>query len=289
MDLFGGDSTGTSETISLFVIILLVLGSIWLCRRTRFHTLPPPIEFHPISFMQTLGAFLIYFLLLPIFILILVFSGRIQVKEALAGEGWLQSILVASLFVSFVGYCALIKPATRLLIFWGNRKPTRERVVRSIGAGAFTWLLSYPWVLLVSSVTALIARFVWHVESVDQVAIRELKKVADNPILFAITGFSIIFIIPFIEELLFRGFLQSFLRKHLKRWGALITTAALFSCMHFSRSQGIGNFQLIVSLFTLSLFLGFLYEKQQTLLASYTLHATFNAITVILLAFQIHV
>ena len=55
----------------------------------------------------------------------------------------------------------------------------------------------------------------------------------------------------------------------------------IFAAFHFSTSQGLNNIELLVSLFVLSCFLGFLYERQESLLASMALHATFNAISIL--------
>ena len=81
--------------------------------------------------------------------------------------------------------------------------------------------------------------------------------------------------------MLFRGFLQTYIRKHLGPKQAIVITSLCFSFFHYASGQGLGNIMIITSLFVLALFLGFLYEKQGSLLAPMVLHASFNTISVI--------
>jgi hypothetical protein len=119
----------------------------------------------------------------------------------------------------------------------------------------------------------------------DQTAVRFVKMTLEHPPYFLLAALSVSVLAPLIEETLFRGFLQSFIRKHLGSTQAIWITATCFSLFHFSLDQGVGNIPIIGSLFCLALFLGFLYEKQRSLLASITLHATFNTFSILNLYF----
>jgi membrane protease YdiL (CAAX protease family) len=99
------------------------------------------------------------------------------------------------------------------------------------------------------------------------------------------TILAIVILVPFIEELLFRGFLQSFLKRYVERKWAIVITAALFAIVHFAPSQKEGNVQLIGALFILACFLGFAYEKEGTLWAPIGLHVAFNGASVLMIAF----
>jgi len=83
---------------------------------------------------------------------------------------------------------------------------------------------------------------------------------------------------PIIEEILFRGFLQSWIRQHLGSKQAILITSLLFAFFHYSPEQGIANITIIASLFVFSLFIGFVYEKQGMLASPIMLHSLFNAI-----------
>lgn len=84
----------------------------------------------------------------------------------------------------------------------------------------------------------------------------------------------IVLVGPFIEELLFRGFLQTFLSQVMgERW-ALVLSAALFARLH-----GMAG---LPSLFLLSVFLGWLQLRTRSLWAPTLAHALNNAVTLTL-------
>ena len=117
----------------------------------------------------------------------------------------------------------------------------------------------------------------------EQIAVKYLRTVAQFPLLFTVASLLIVFIVPIAEELLFRGFLQTWLKQKVG-WGkAILITSIIFSLFHFSTQQGAHNLSLLSSLFILSCFLGFLYERQQSLFASIALHMVFNGVSILLL------
>ncbi|HEX6882215.1 MAG TPA: type II CAAX endopeptidase family protein [Planctomycetota bacterium] len=76
---------------------------------------------------------------------------------------------------------------------------------------------------------------------------------------------------PFLEELLFRGFLQGFMAQVVgERW-ALVASSALFASLH-----GVPG---LPSLFLLSLFLGWLQLRTRSLWVPYFAHALHNAVS----------
>lgn len=151
--------------------------------------------------------------------------------------------------------------------------------------GFLTWIIAYPLVLLFSQViTLVLIYFIPDYDvTIDQVAIDHLKKALPNVGTFLTLGFTVIFLVPIVEELLFRGYLQSYLRRFLNPFFSIGITSLLFAFAHFSMQQGLSNIQLIPSLFILSCFLGFIVERQRSIWASIGLHALFNAVTVTIL------
>lgn len=140
--------------------------------------------------------------------------------------------------------------------------------------------------ILATMLASGVSYLIWGKYGVQQLAVQELERDFEHPVLFVLMAITVTTIVPFVEELLFRGFMQNWLRKYIGRGRAIFLTAFIFACFHYSHGQGIGNFELIISLFSLSLFLGYIYERQQTLWASIGLHSTFNAISVIAIAFS---
>ncbi|CAM0117372.1 lysostaphin resistance A-like protein [Rhabdochlamydiaceae symbiont of Dictyostelium giganteum] len=148
--------------------------------------------------------------------------------------------------------------------------------LKDFGIGCLTWFMAFPFVAAINQLcdTALFPFF--DGKPYEQAAVAYLKHNLETPLqaFFALT--SIVIIAPVIEEFLFRGILQQYIKKFLSVRLSIVLTSFLFALFHFSSSQHLGNVSLISSLFCLSCFLGYLYEKQGSLYASIGLHMSFN-------------
>ncbi|MCH9630606.1 MAG: hypothetical protein S4CHLAM37_06080 [Chlamydiia bacterium] len=153
--------------------------------------------------------------------------------------------------------------------------------------GIFTWFLSFPLVVAVNHLCNWINTDIFKAKEVDQVAVRYLKMSTGSYATFIIAVLVIIIAAPIIEEFIFRGCIQNFLRKKIGVKAGIVVTALIFAFMHFSVSQKASNFPLLASLFTFALYLGFIYEKTRSLLSSIILHMTFNAVSVIRIIFLV--
>jgi len=84
-----------------------------------------------------------------------------------------------------------------------------------------------------------------------------------------------IVIVPFAEEMLFRGMIQTAVRSFIGRpWPAIIITSLVFVVFH-------ENPEHWPALFTLSLCLGYSYEKSGSLYRPIFIHALFNAMSIL--------
>ena len=81
-----------------------------------------------------------------------------------------------------------------------------------------------------------------------------------------------------LEEIAFRGFLQNKLTGIFGLWPAILTSSLVFSIIHF---QGFG----MIYIFILSLGLGWLFNKSQSLVPCIIIHSTHN-FAVLLMAVQ---
>ncbi len=142
--------------------------------------------------------------------------------------------------------------------------------------GLLSWFIAFPWVVVMSKL-CLVAESFW-VGSVGeaQVAVRFLMSLKDKPFLLTASLFVVIVVAPWLEELLFRGLLQSWLRRYLAARWAIPIAALVFAGCHYAPAQGIANLEIILSLGVLGCFLGFLLEKYNSLWAPYGLHMAFN-------------
>jgi membrane protease YdiL (CAAX protease family) len=84
---------------------------------------------------------------------------------------------------------------------------------------------------------------------------------------------------PLIEELFFRGFLYSFLKRFTSVWGALILSAGVFAFAH-------ANLGSVVQLWVLGIVLGVAYEHTGSLLLPMAIHGCFNFITALSLLIE---
>ena len=179
--------------------------------------------------------------------------------------------------ISMIVYYSLCSPQTRHAVW---RTSPHQKTGHDIIMGIVTWLICFPLVIIVSQVIEILGEWLFHFTRQDQLAVYFLKLTREFPLLFALMAFLIAFVVPMVEELIFRGFIQTWLLGWFHRTGAIIFTSIIFAFCHYSASQGLDNIELLTSLFVFSCFLGFIYERQQSLWASIALHSTFNIVSI---------
>jgi membrane protease YdiL (CAAX protease family) len=90
--------------------------------------------------------------------------------------------------------------------------------------------------------------------------------------------FMAILVAPIAEEIIFRGYFYGVIRRYGGRIPAILISSLLFAAVH-------GNLSAAPGLCILAVTLCLLYERTGSLWASMTLHAAFNASTVVALIF----
>lgn len=194
--------------------------------------------------------------------------------------GWLS--LLAILMVGFLlGIFFFIKRKKMKPLF------TSKQPLFDIGIGIASWLLAFPTAMFFSQILVFILTYLFEFTLLDQTAVINVKESMKYPTLFVASMFAVTFIVPILEEILFRGYLQTALTKHVGKALAIIFSSALFASFHYAPGQEINNLNIIGTLFILSLFLGFLRERQGNLIPSIALHATFNGISILMLMLQL--
>lgn len=262
----------------VFVAILglIVAGVTLFASSLSFFKMPTRIRFSTPSFWMLPLGFLFYFSLPLLAIPLSQIAGsRLQMVLSLMLLSGFLMILFTSLFGK-----------KRLLSIWNPGLLSRGEQARSIAIGSLTYFLALPWVALFSAVLffALTAYLGEPPPLVDQDAVRFLKSTFEDKLLFMEAVLAIALFVPIAEEILFRGLLQSTLSKYFPISFSIPATSLFFALMHYSDAQGYSNIQIVGSLFVLSIFLGFLYERQKTLFAPIALHITFNLMSVFALS-----
>ena len=215
-----------------------------------------------LSIWDLLGASAVFYL---------TYAALVPVVKKFAHLPIAPEILGLLLFaITFFGYCLLIHK--RLFPYFKNE---------GFIFGVLSWFIIYPFVFLWASAVDFVLEHGWGYTPQVQVAVNYLKDNQDKPYVFMLLVFFIVFIVPAMEEILFRGFLQSWLRSFMGPIGAIILTALIFAFFHFSPAQGLSNITIVSSLFILATFLGALLEKTKSLRTPIGLHATFNGLSIL--------
>lgn len=218
------------------------------------------------GFMHLLMALVVYLVVL------LLFSGGLSGLEAEQRES--LPVLLGGTAFTFLVVCGFIA-------LWAHRlDPAGIRCLgfpkgghlRATAAGMAGFLLTVPciyglglaWPWLVSEISGSYA---------PQDAVLSFPELSGAPLYFCVV--LAVVVVPFFEELIFRGFLQPLLVQNFHDRGGVVLTALIFSMLH-----GVGAF---LPLFCLSLVLGGVMLRTQRLTAVWAIHALFNGIQVYML------
>jgi|GEM_PF-1948771 len=173
-----------------------------------------------------------------------------------------------------------------LLMFQLNWSRARffasQTIGRDILTGMGAFLPAYALTWLLSSLIGYLVKGYWGEYESEQAAVEHLRALKSHPALYYTTALLIACVVPWIEEVLFRGYMQQFFTRFLGQPG-LYLTAFIFAALHYASSQGFQNIELLITLLPLALILGALTAWRGNLWPSLALHMTFNTVSVILL------
>ncbi len=256
----GGFETGLLATgicvLGVWVFIRSIRPSKLLLRRMPGR----PNSLHPLALLA------LYLLYLGAVLLAQTALAAIQGIELVKGVAPPRPILMPAMIV---GHAVLIPGALALAAIGF---PNRLR--RGLGFSARRWRID--------SARAVVATLVAWPVCVGLLAVTSwIIPPEPHPILSAMSGASspwlavmvitVAVIVPIGEELLFRGLLQSLLRRHFGPWPAVLIASAVFAAAHCTQPQAVP------SLFVLAVVMGYNYERTGRLLAPMLIHALFNA------------
>jgi membrane protease YdiL (CAAX protease family) len=145
---------------------------------------------------------------------------------------------------------------------------------RALGCALVAYLFCAPLIVGSFSVWTYLYERVSSVPWEPQSVVLDLSALAGPD--FALAALAAVVVAPFLEELLFRGFLQPLLVQNLSDKLGIVVTSAVFALLH-----GVAYF---LPLFVLSLVLGGVMLRTQRLSAAWFVHALHNGLMVLLLA-----
>lgn len=227
------------------------------------------------SFIATLIAFAIFifgsFLLqVPIKSILTFFLTESELDlEGMTIFWTMASILFALLFYSFQCQKKGLNP-------WGKRG------FGNLFIGVATCGVAFPVVIALGQGASFAIESILGREytSIGQDTVRYVQSLRHHSLVLFLNSLGVVLFAPISEEILFRGFLQSWLRIYFRPFFAIFFSALCFSFIHFSETQGLANIELFFPLLFLGVLLGYLYERQQSLLASIALHSSFNLVSI---------
>jgi len=102
--------------------------------------------------------------------------------------------------------------------------------------------------------------------------LEELLKYPTSAFLFAALG---VFVAPFVEEVIFRGFIYPIVERKLGRILAVLATALLFTTVHVT--QLWGSWSGIVLILLVGITLSTVRAKTDSLIPSFVIHLSYNS------------
>jgi hypothetical protein len=265
-------------------IFLFLWGSLGVILGSKLglFTLPPSIDRKkiPVSFLSLLQIFALFvlatFFLGPVCQLLLRHCNSLFPTQSASFSPFSSAFQVFTTFLILIWFSFRFQKES-LLFFFAPPIQARPSLMNNILVSLLGWLCIFPVVNFVHNLLTSAILYLFHLpELPDQVAVEFLKMSLSSTPAFFLALLMIIVLAPVTEELLFRGFLQNWLKKHLGRNPALFFSSLAFAFFHFSFLQGLNNIPIISTLFILGLALGFIYERQHSLSASILLHSFFN-------------
>lgn len=159
-----------------------------------------------------------------------------------------------------------------------------SRPDRDMLAGGMGVLAALPLTAAASAVAIIVSLLLHH--EVPQVGHRMLQQMmaSDDGKALAMMMGSAVLVAPVLEEIIFRGLVQTTLlhwttsQGEAKRWSIIIIAAGIFAAIHAGAAQP----HTMPALFVLGLVLGWLYEYSGSLLPCVLLHMAFNVFNIVL-------
>lgn len=276
----------------LFALFLSLVTCFIAWYRGYFKDLGAVSAKKDIRLFHVLGAFLVYFAVATVVSLVIymILSSFSPEKKAFMSEqinavkAWVNLIAMLIVFLSFLFYLKWVKKEVRETVLGEQGVGLGINHFKNFGMGVLTLVICFPLVIATTQLANMVLILIQK-QPQEQMAVRFLRSAIHNPVAYIFSCLFVVLIIPAIEELLFRGFLQNWLAKFFGQIGGILSTSLIFAFFHFSTQQGWGNLEIIPALFVLASFAGYIYFRQKSIYASIGLHATYNAVNVLLMTF----
>lgn len=266
-----------------FLVIGLITTSIAYVRKFYAYPVLRPARplggQAPIGIGRLVGVILVFLAVQIVFgyLRMVLFGVPRPTDGAPSGAQWFQMTLQLFLLAAYLIYAASFGRAVWRWL-WGGSSG------RAIGLGVLAVFVALPQAYVLAELIRMALLAIFGPIAEQQVAVLYMRAMRAYPLFFAYLVVIVVVVVPMCEELLFRGFLLGWLRRHLNRQPAIWLSALIFGLIHFSLAQGVANWHILPPLVLLGWYLGHLYERSGSLWAPIALHVCFNGFSTFFIA-----
>lgn len=245
----------------LFLLVLLALAAVV---SRNFFVWPKPAEKTPIQLRHILVGVVLLFL-----------PGWIPLFAGSHSEVTTHSFYGIFLSCAFIFYLLGLPIEITRSVLYSSNKP-EATFFKAIISAIRMWVIVIPVTQIIGLVLNKGLMLIIPLEAIqEQTLTREVQNTLTSTMYDGGFIFSLGVLIPFAEEIFFRGFLQTFLKNKMNRIYALLYSSVIFALTHVEHSWGSLVFVPVLLVF--SLFTGFLYEKERHIATPIALHILFNS------------
>lgn len=147
---------------------------------------------------------------------------------------------------------------------------------KNVAEGLKNYLIAIPLLALAGVLTNYICQITGTSPQQQEIT----KKVIEEDSTFVLV-FMVVFgslAAPIVEELLFRGFLQTALYRYLGRWKSIFVSSFFFAIVHL-------NIYVFLQIFLLGILLSYVFDKTKSLVSTIAIHSVHNTATFALLLY----
>ncbi len=271
-------------SIMFFIFLTVALAISWIAYLKKFYDLPFRNYEGPVVNLRDVAVVLIIFFAMYMFlgqyIMKILFMFPVLASNPVIYTSIMQFIAFFMTVTCYFVYGLFQDREEMMKVFKDYDFPGHKPVLDDIIFGFIAWFVAIPVVIALAQLSEVVTSLFFGKPEAQQIAVEALKNAVHHPIPFITVLISILIFAPFLEEYIFRGIIQSWLRRKIGPIAAIFIAGFAFALLHYAPEQGWTNIPLIVSLFVFGCYLGLVYEKTRSLFAPIVLHVTFNFISV---------
>lgn len=254
--------------ISIFSLFLF-LGLAVLCSLGNFFSLPDLSSKPKITIKQlSLGLF------------IYLFAGSVPLLLEFENQSWLSQLSLSLQGIFMLTcirfYIKRLPRESQISILWAGH--TEPKKLKSMLFNILrAWIIVMPTTQFISILLVKCSKLWVNIQKLHSQEITNeiLSHLNHSSIRLTLILLTVIVLAPISEELIFRGLFQNYLKTRTSRIKSILISSFVFSLTHIENS--LGSLIFVPTIFCLSLFLGFIYEKEKHIVAPIILHSLYNA------------